>query len=205
VAVMLEKPVARTAGEVREIIAAAKLSGKKLMIGFQYRFTWQTQALKKIVEAGELGEIYYARALSIRRRGIPGWGVFTSKELSGGGPMMDLGVHALDQAIYLMRSPKGPPQPVSVFGQTFQKLGTRPGFNNFGPWDPTRFETEDFATGQIRFADGSLLLLEASWALNTLREMHRVELMGTEGGAETQPFSINGEKAGLLMTTRPQK
>jgi predicted dehydrogenase len=199
--VMLEKPVARTAEEARQIVAAARRAGTKLMIGFQYRFAWQTQALKKIIEAGELGELYYARALSIRRRGIPGWGVFTSKEASGGGPLMDLGVHALDQAIYLL----GARRPVSVFGQTFQKLGTRPGVNNFGPWDPSRFETEDFATGQVRFEDGSVLLLETSWALNTIHEAHTVEVMGTEGGGETEPFAINGEHAGLLVTTTPQE
>jgi len=197
--VMLEKPVARTAAEARGIVDAARRSGRKLMIGFQYRFSWHTQALKRIIVSGELGEIYYTRALAIRRRGIPGWGVFTSKELSGGGPLMDLGVHVLDQAIYLL----GAPRAVSVFGNVFQKLGTRPGPNSFGPWDPTHFETEDFASGQVRFADGSLLLLETSWALNTTREGFNVQVMGTRGGAECDPLSVNHELAGLLMDLTP--
>ena len=109
--------------------------------------------------------------------------------------MMDIGVHVLDQTMYLL----GNPTPVSVFGSTFQKLGTRPGFNSFGPWDPAKFEVEDFATGSIKFADGSTLLLEASWALNIPTNVHGVLLCGTEGGAELNPLKIFTERHGMLF------
>ncbi|MCL4541884.1 MAG: Gfo/Idh/MocA family oxidoreductase, partial [Chloroflexi bacterium] len=166
--VLSEKPVSINAAGAIEMVRAAKQAKRILMIGFQHRFSKPERAIKRLVEDGALGEIYYARAQSLRRRGIPGWGVFADKALSGGGPMMDIGVHVLDQTIYLL----GNPRPVTVFGMTYQKLATHPGYNNFGPWDSSKFETEDFATSQVRFENGLTLLLEASWALNIGQSVH---------------------------------
>lgn len=197
--VLCEKPLAISTAGALEIVRAAKQAGRILMVGYQHRFTRAEKALKRIVDDGALGEIYYSRAQALRRRGIPGWGVFTNKEISGGGPMMDIGVHVLDQTIYLL----GNPTPVRVFGSTYRKLGTRPGFNAFGPWDPARFETEDFATAMIKFADDSTLLLEASWALNVPANVHNVLLCGTKGGAELSPLKVFTEQHGMLLDMAP--
>jgi predicted dehydrogenase len=193
--VLCEKPAALTAAGAVEMVRAAKQADRILMIGFQHRFSRAEKAMKRVIAAGELGEIYYGRAQALRRRGIPGWGLFTNKAISGGGPMLDIGVHILDQTIHLL----GNPTPVSVFGSTFQKLGTRPGFNSFGPWDPEKFEVEDFATASIKFAGGATLLLEASWALNIPASVHNVLLCGTEGGAELNPLRIFTERHGMLF------
>ncbi len=197
--VLCEKPAALNAAGAVEMVRAARRADRILMIGFQHRFSRGEKALKRLIDGGELGEIYYSRAQSLRRRGIPGWGIFTSKELSGGGPMMDIGVHVLDQTMYLL----GNPTPVSVFGTTFQKLGTRSGYNAFGPWDPTKFEVEDFATATVKFADGSAMLLEASWALNIPTSTHNVLLCGTQGGAELHPLKVFTERHGMLLDMEP--
>jgi len=193
--VLCEKPVSNSAAGAVEIVRAAKKADRVLMVGFQHRFSRAEKALKRVVDDGGLGSIYYSRAQSLRRRGIPGWGVFTNKELSGGGPMMDIGVHVLDQTIYLI----GNPTPVSVFASTYRKLATRVGFNSFGPWDPSKVETEDFATGMVKFADGSTMLLEAAWMLNIGSSGHNVLLCGTEGGAELNPLKIFTERHGMLF------
>lgn len=193
--VLSEKPASLSSDGAIEMVRAARRADRILMIGFQHRFTRAGKALKRVMDDGGLGEVYYSRAQSLRRRGIPGWGMFTNKEVSGGGPMMDIGVHILDQAMWLL----GNPTPVSVFGSTFQKLGTRSGFNSFGPWDPSKFEVEDFATASVKFADGSTMLLEASWALNIPANGHNILLCGTEGGAELSPLKIYTEQHGMLF------
>ncbi|HEV7216628.1 MAG TPA: Gfo/Idh/MocA family oxidoreductase [Chloroflexota bacterium] len=193
--VLCEKPAALASADAIEMVRAARRADRVLMIGFQNRFSRACQALKRIIDDGALGEIYYARAQSLRRRGLPGWGMFTSKEMSGGGPMMDIGVHALDRMVYLL----GNPTPVTVFGATYQKLATRPGFNAFGPWDPAKVEVEDFATAQVRFANGATLLLEASWMLNISSSASSTLLCGTEGGAELEPFKVYTEQHGMLF------
>lgn len=199
--VLCEKPISNDVPGTRRVLDAARASGKKLMVGFQNRFTWQTVALKAMISAGELGSIYYTRALATRRRGIPGWGVFTSKALSGGGPLMDIGSHALDQAMYLI----GNPTPVSVLGMTYLKLANQPGPNSFGPYQPDKMETEDFGVGLVRFADGSSLLIEASWALNIEKNVHNIQVAGTKGGADCYPLKLNGAAHGVLYETTVQE
>ena len=121
--VIVEKPIGRTPAEGKQMLAAAKASGKKLMVAQNMRFDPKHQIVKRYVDAGELGDIYYARVQALRRRGIPGWGVFTDKEKQGGGPLIDLAVHILDLTLYLM----GHPKPVAASGMTYQKIGNTPG------------------------------------------------------------------------------
>jgi predicted dehydrogenase len=197
--VLCEKPVAMTAAEAQDMVDAAKRNKVKFMVAFQSRFGPEAQVLKEYIDAGELGDIYYAHAASLRRRGIPGWGVFTIKALSRGGPLIDIGVHILDLTIWLMGSPK----PVDVMGTTYQKLGTRPGVNLFPrPWDPAKFETEDAAFAMVRFDNGATLYLETSWAIN-MPELHSTRLAGTKGGAETSPLRIFGETKNNLVDISP--
>ena len=182
--VMSEKPMAASSADAKKMIEAWKRSGKQFTIGYQNRFRPEVQALKKACVNGELGEIYYAKAHALRRRAVPTWGVFPNKALQGGGPLIDIGTHALDLTLWMMDNYK----PVSVTGSVFYKLGNLPQAaegNAFGPWDPETYEVEDSAFGMIKMADGSAINLEASWALN-VRESKEASttLCGTLAGAE---------------------
>ncbi|MFS0725913.1 Gfo/Idh/MocA family protein [Paenibacillus sp. 1P07SE] len=195
--VMCEKPMAKTAAEAREMVAAAKRTGKKLSIGYNNRFRPDSQYLKKVCEEGELGEIYYARAHAVRRRAVPTWGVFLDEEKQGGGPLIDIGTHALDLTLWMMDNYK----PVSVTGSVFHKLGQKENAANaWGPWDPAKFTVEDSAVGFIKMENGATITLEASWALNTLEvDEAKCTLSGTEGGADMKGgLRINGEEKSRL-------
>ena len=140
--------------------------------------------LHRCCKQGELGEIYFAKAHAVRRRAVPTWGVFTNKALQGGGPLIDIGTHSLDLAMWMMDNYS----PVSVTGSVFYRLGRLPqavGGNMFGPWDPETYEMEDSAFALIKFANGASIQLEAAWAIN-MRDSREasVTLCGTNAGAE---------------------
>jgi predicted dehydrogenase len=199
--VMCEKPMAKTSAEAMKMLEAAKKSGKKLTIGYQTRQAPEMQYLKKMCDAGELGDIYYAKALAIRRRAVPTWGVFLDEEKQGGGPLIDIGTHALDLTMWLMNNY----EPVMAVGSTFHKMGSRKNSANaWGSWDPKKFTVEDSAFGFIKFKNGATVTLEASWALNYVdaREAQCI-LCGTEAGADFQDgLRINGEKNSRLYITK---
>ena len=172
----------------------------RFSIGFNARWGANAQTLKRMIDGGELGEIYYGRTVSHRRRGVPAWGVFTDKSKNGGGPMIDIGVHALDLALWLM----GHPKPVSVYGVTYRKFGNRPSvFNPWGAWDPKTYDVEDSAFAMIRFEGGASLQLECSWILNIEKSYGQTVLCGTEGGAQLHPFMLFQEKHGGLLDSVP--
>ncbi|MHB1461802.1 MAG: Gfo/Idh/MocA family protein [Armatimonadota bacterium] len=173
--VLCEKPMAMSADEAREMLAASKKAKKRLMIDFSYRFSEQSQALKAQVETGILGDIYFARTIWLRRRGIPGMGGwFTSKELAGGGPLIDLGVHRLDLALWLMGYPKPKWVLAGAYNHIASKLAKSSG---------KEYTVEDMAVGMIRFENGATLEVEASWASNIKEnELMETRLLGTEGG-----------------------
>ena len=199
--VMCEKPMAKTAADARRMVEAAKRTGKKLTIGYQNRFRTDSQYLQKVCERGDLGEIYYAKAHAIRRRAVPTWGVFLDEEKQGGGPLIDIGTHALDLTLWLMDNYK----PKSVLGSTFHKLGQRENAANaFGPWDPKEFKVEDSAFGFITMENGATIILESSWALNVVETGEaKAVLAGTEGGADMKDgVRINGEKMSRLYETK---
>lgn len=182
--VLCEKPPAMSVDEARSMARAAQKAGKHLRYGFHYRFNPNVQAAKRFADAGEFGEIYAGQVNALRRRRIPGWGVFTSKELQGGGPLIDVGVHMLDSALHIM----GYPQPTEVTGVTYRKLGTRPGVGEWGAWDWKNYNIEDLAMGMIRFANGATLMLQTSFIANIEpREEFDVRLMGTEAGMRLFP------------------
>ncbi|GAB4522341.1 MAG: Gfo/Idh/MocA family oxidoreductase [Anaerolineae bacterium] len=210
--VLIEKPLAMTAEEGKAMVDAARRTGRKLMICFNYRFRGDSQAVKRQVEAGTLGEVYYTRAGWLRQTGIPGIGSwFTDKSLSGGGPLIDLGVHVLDLAVWLM----GSPEPISASGSTYAKFGPR----GRGGWGGERFtvgeggfSVEDMATGYVRFANGATLSLEVSWASFTShRDDYYVHLFGDEGGIELnvreygfdENVRLFHEVAGVYTESRP--
>jgi predicted dehydrogenase len=200
--VMCEKPMAKTAADARRMVEAAKRTGKKLTIGYQNRFRPDSQYLYKTCREGALGEIYFAKAHAIRRRAVPTWGVFLNEYEQGGGPLIDIGTHALDLTLWMMDNYK----PKYVVGNTYHKLGKRENSANaWGSWDPKEFTVEDSAFGFITMENGATIILESSWALNTLQEGEaRTTLCGTEGGADMQDgLRLNGEKFSRLYTTKP--
>lgn len=179
--VLCEKPMAHTTKDAQAMLDAAKRSGKKFTIGYQNRYREDVQTLYKACRAGELGDIYFAKAHALRRRGVPTWGVFQDKEKQGGGPLIDLGTHALDITLWAMDNYK----PKLVSGTAFYKMADKCEGNPFGQWDPETYEVEDSAFGFVKMENGATIYLEASWALNiTDIKEACTTLCGTEGGAE---------------------
>ncbi|GIO88138.1 oxidoreductase [Paenibacillus faecis] len=197
--VMCEKPMAKSAADARKMVEAAKRTGKKLTIGYNNRFRPDSLHLKKLCEEGKLGHIYYAKAHAIRRRAVPTWGVFLDEEKQGGGPLIDIGTHALDLTLWMMDNYK----PKVVLGTTYHELSQRENAANaWGPWDPKKFTVEDSAFGMIVMENGATVVLESSWALNSLEvDESKCSLSGTEAGADMKNgLLINGEEFGRLYT-----
>jgi predicted dehydrogenase len=184
--VLCEKPLAVNAREAQRIVDAARANDRLLMVAFNNRFSANSLALKEVVDRGTLGPIYYAKAWWLRRHGIPGFGGwFTTKKIAGGGALIDIGVHMMDVALYMM----GYPEPVSVTGATFNEFGSR-GLGTHSGWEATdlqitnTFDVEDFATGLVKFANGAVLNVEASWAGHQeLEDDLGIQLFGRLGGA----------------------
>lgn len=195
--VMCEKPMAKTAEEARKMLEVAKKTGKKLTIGYQNRFRLDSNYLHRVCESGDLGEIYFAKAHAIRRRAVPTWGVFLNEYEQGGGPLIDIGTHALDLTLWMMNNHK----PKYVVGNVYHKLGNKENAANaWGPWDPEKFTVEDSAFGFITMENGATIVLESSWALNSLEvDEAKTTLCGTEGGADMKEgLTLNGEKYSRL-------
>ncbi len=200
--VMCEKPMAINAEEAKKMVDAAKRTGKKLTIGYQNRQRPDSRYIKEECEAGTLGEIYYARATALRRRAVPTWGVFTNEYEQGGGPLIDIGTHALDLTLWCMNNYK----PAYCVGTTFHKLADKfPTGNAWGDWKPGEITTEDSAFGFIVMENGATIVLESSWALNILDAREAVTtLCGTEGGADMNDgVRINGIRNGKQYVLRP--
>lgn len=182
--VLCEKPMAHNTEAAQKMMDAWKKSGKKFTIGYQNRFREEVRSLHETCENGELGEIYFAKAHALRRKAVPTWGVFPDKSQQGGGPLIDIGTHALDITLWMMDNY----EPESVNGSVFHKLGSLPGAdegNMFGPWDTESFEVEDSAFGFIKMKDGATIFLESSWALNILDSKEAATtLCGTKAGAQ---------------------
>ncbi len=174
--VLCEKPLAMDAAEAGAMLEAARSADRTLMVHFNYRFQPASRAIWAAVQAGTLGEIYFSRSVWHRTRGIPGMGGwFTRRESSGGGALIDLGVHRLDLALWLM----GHPRPVSVSGSCYDHLGRQQAER-----EGKTFDVDDLAAAYIRFEGGATLVLESSWASNSeKREDQSTQLFGTRGGA----------------------
>jgi predicted dehydrogenase len=194
--VFCEKPDAVSVAEAEKMKAAAESSGKVLMVMRNNRYMPISSFLKQYIEAGKLGEIYAARCGWQRRRGIPGkGGWFTTKAQSGGGPLIDLGVHMIDLTMWLM----GSPRPVAVTGCTYCKFANNDMSDSidstFGEKDANgTFDVEDLAMGFIRFDNGACMQIEFSWASNIEHEQRFFELRGTQAGA---CWSSNTNKLGI--------
>ena len=198
--VLLEKPMALNREEAEKIVAASKKSGAKLMIGFVRRYGNDCTIVKDFIDNGNLGELYYAKATYLRRNGNPG-GWFGDKSRSGGGPLIDLGVHVIDLVRYLM----GNSRAVSVYGTTFHKLGNRKGvksvktYSSVSAGENDICDVEDMAAAMIRFENGAVLNVETSFSLNIKKDEGEIQLFGTKGGVKLNPeFEMFTEMNGYL-------
>lgn len=172
--VLCEKPLANTLAEGERLTATVHAHDRLFMLALNNRFRVEVQALKRIVDAGTLGDVYFARAGWVRRKwaGLSGW--FVEREKSGGGPMIDLGVHMLDLTLWLMGSPKAVRVSGAVYDKLAQEMRVTAG----------AFDVEDLGAGMIHLDNGATIVLETSWMSYIEREHIYSELLGTKGGAK---------------------
>lgn len=189
--VLCEKPMAATTADAKKMLDARDRTGKLLTIGYQYRHDHENCIAKQLIDDGWLGEVYYAEASYIRRRGVPTWGVFTDKAQQGGGALIDIATHALDLALFLM----GNYEVDHVAGTSFEKLGKSLKPDQQGqiggngvpiPWDNNTFEVEEAAVGYVKMKNGAVIHLKSSWAINIAETPALIMLCGTKGGLDTK-------------------
>ncbi len=200
--VMCEKPMAKSYEDAKLMLDTAKETGKLLTIGYQNRYRQDSKYLKTACDNGDLGDIYYARAHAVRRRAVPTWGVFLNEEEQGGGPLIDIGTHALDLTLWMMDNYEAE----SVTGSVYRKLADQTDQGNaFGDWDPKEFTVEDAAIGFVKMKNGATIHLEASWALNTLEvDEAKTSLCGTKAGADMKDgLRINRVKYNKQSVEKP--
>lgn len=208
--VLLEKPMAMNAAEGQDIAAATKKSGKLLTVAMCNRQNPQVQVAREYIAAGHFGNIYHMRTVLIRRRGIPGMGGwFTTKSKSGGGPMIDIGVHWFDLSMFL----SGCWKPTSVSASTYAKFGPRmKDYVYVDMWaEPEKIEgvcdVEDYSTGFVRFEGGATMVFDIVWAANA-QDQQYIEIMGDKGGARLvdgdKPLTIFTENNGNIADIQPK-
>lgn len=206
--VLCEKPLALSYADAKEMMDLAASKGLTLTVGSHYRWSDAIRAAKAQADAGFFGEIYAVRTVWHRRSGIPGFGSwFTRLDLAGGGSLLDIGIHALDRALFLM----GYPQPVTVSGATFAKLGTQGlGLGGWGadiqkPTGNAQFDVDDLSWAFIRFDNGAVIQFQVSWAVNN-KDQFFTEIYGAQGGAwvgdqdKVELYtSINGQQSDVQI------
>ncbi len=203
--VLIEKPLCRTVAEALEVEEAVRTSGKLLQVGFVRRYDPNVQMLREFADKGEFGSLYYAKASTIRRLGNPG-GWFADVERSGGGPLIDIGVHVIDLCWYLM----GRPKVKTVSANTYKKLGNRSNiqhlsFYKAADYDASKNTVEDMANALIRFENGASILVDVSYSLHAKQDEGSVKLYGDKGGFEIDPeIVIVTEKHNTILNIQPQ-
>nr|WP_263323354.1 Gfo/Idh/MocA family oxidoreductase [Neobacillus sp. Marseille-Q6967] len=199
--VLCEKPMAISVEECEAMVEAAKKNDKVLSIAYHYRHKKQAQAAKLAMASGEVGDPLVTRVQALRRRKVPGWGVFTNKELQGGGSLIDYGCHLLDLSLWLL----GNPEPVEVMGRTYNRLSKQPNqVNEWGSFDHETFDVDDHVTSYITFENGSSLLFECSWSANIKEDKEHLSISGVNGGIDVFPFELYQAKNGMLLNTQAQ-
>lgn len=180
--VYCEKPLACTYADAQKMLEAYKASGKKMTSGTQWRYNTAPMAMKKMYENGELGDVFYIRSSQLRPRRLPAYGVYTSKELNGGGVLMDGGPHSIDLPMWLTNNF----DVASVRGVTFDKMKDYPEGNDLGPWDPDNFDVEDTAMAMITMKNGAMFYVETAWVSNMLQEAPGIvaSISGTKAGVD---------------------
>ena len=195
--------MAMNAKEAQEMIDAANETGKLLQIGFVRRFGKDTSIVRRFIDGGTMGDIYYAKATALRRRAVPTWGVFLNEYEQGGGPLIDIGTHALDLTLWMMDNYK----PKMVVGTKYKKLGDQKNTANaWGDWDPEKYTVEDSAFGFVVMENGATISVESSWAINIADPCEASTLIaGVKGGADMlgDDLRINYVKNGRQVIETP--
>ncbi|SCP98212.1 Gfo/Idh/MocA family protein [Anaerobium acetethylicum] len=177
-----EKPIACKYAEAQKMIETAKKVGKKLTSGLQWRYNAAPLKMKEMIENGELGDIYYIKSSQLRPRRLPAYGAYMSKELNGGGVLMDGGPHSIDLPMWLTNNY----EVESVRGVTFDKMKNFPEGNALGSWDPENFDVEDTAMAMITMKNGMMIYMETAWITNMQQEAPGViaSIAGTKAGVD---------------------
>jgi len=198
---IVEKPMAMNPAECKKMIEAAEKNNRKLAVGFQYRYHPNTEFITRARDDGQFGEVMFVKCQALRRRGIPNWGVFGRKEMQGGGPMIDIGVHVIEMAHYAM----GSPRPVAASGNTWTFMGNKKSdvASMWPNWDYKTYTVEDMAIGQIRFENGAILQIEASFVAHIEKDVWNFTMMGDKGGAAWDPPAIFTDRAGTMINSHP--
>lgn len=196
--VMCEKPLAMNLSDALLMEKTIKETGVIFFLAVPSRFGYENMYLREMYDKGELGDVYYAKTTNVRRRGTPtGW--FTDKKTSGGGPIIDIGIHRIDAAWYLM----GTPKPTRVSANVFNKIGDyqTKGVDRWQgtPCPDNKFDCEDSGAGVIHFENGATMVFEASWAINAPDKSETL-ICGTKAGATVEPLTIYGERNDYLST-----
>ena len=201
--VLCEKPMAANYADALEMVKVQKETGMVLTIGYQHKYDPDVLYAKAEAEKGTFGEMYYAHANVVRRRGVPLQGEFLRMNGQGGGALIDIGTQAVDTALYIMDNYK----PKMVLGKTFDKLKNQKETGNpWGDWNPDIYEVEEFASAFLVMENGATLIIEASWALNTTENTGvRYRICGTNAGVDNYDgkFKINGICNNMQYITEP--
>lgn len=203
--VLVEKPLSRTLAEAEDVQRAVERNDRHLQVGFVRRFGQNARTLKRFVDGGTLGDVYFAKATNVRRIGNPG-GWFADSARSGGGPLVDIGVHVVDLCWYFM----GTPKPVTVSANAYSKLGNRANVTNLKRYrvadsNPDDNTVEDMVNALVRFDNGSSLLLDTSYSLHAVDDDLHVSVFGDRGGAELEPsLRIVTEENDTILRMEPQ-
>ena len=201
--VLCEKPLALNAVQAQEMANTAQAAGRLLMVGFVRRFAQNTDALKAVIDAGDLGDLFFSQVSIVRRWGNPG-GWFSDKKRSGGGALIDMGVHIIDLARYLA----GNPHPVSVYAATFSHLGMKPDIRGVEKYKAADYsehcDVEDAATALIRFDNGMITHVNVTWVENA-EDSSLMHFSGSKGGAQLEPvLEIYQDPHHYLNTIQPK-
>lgn len=199
--VMVEKPLAMNAVEGSKMVNAARRARRHLVIGFQHRFSGTSQVIRRAFLEGVFGRVLLVRVQALRRRGIPNWGVFGRKELQGGGPLIDIGVHALEMAHYAV----GTPEPVTATGNCWTYMGNKPSdvFSTWPRWDHKTYNVEDLAVGHIRMKGGMVIQIESAFATHIEKNVFSYQIFGEKGGATYDPAMLFCDRAGTMLNCTP--
>lgn len=199
--VFCEKPMAMNKEECDAMIEAANRANKLLAIGYHYRFTDAAITAQKAIEGGIVGNPLVTRVQAMRRRKVPGWGVFTNKELQGGGSLIDYGCHLLDLSLWLLEDV----QPVEVLGKTYNRLSKTPNqINDWGTFDSSTFEVDDHVSSFITFDDQSTMQFECSWSANIKQDNIHLSISGVDGGLNVYPFELYQPKFGNFFNEKAE-
>ncbi|MGD0767185.1 MAG: Gfo/Idh/MocA family oxidoreductase [Tepidisphaeraceae bacterium] len=199
--VIVEKPMAMNPGECQKMVDASHKNKRKLTVGFQYRYHPNTDFLVRARDDGRFGKVMFVKCQALRRRGIPNWGVFGQKQLQGGGPMIDIGVHVIEMAHYLI----GSPNPVAAAGNTWTYVGDKKSdvVSQWPNWDYKTYTVEDLAIGQIRFDNGAILHIESMFAGHIKEDVWNFTVFGDKGGCQWDPPTIFTDRAGTMVNESP--